>query len=96
MTIVGEFLFAVHSESFSDVGITPQIQKINQLDVEILLAAVFALQEEAVGDQLHDRFVALVEVGCGVGFELLDHRFDFLRRDAVGGVLLGELFPFWK
>ena len=63
---------------------------VEQLDVEILLGVVFALQEEAVADQLHDRLVALVEIGGGVGFELVDDRIDFLRRDAVGGVLLGE------
>ena len=70
---------------------------IDQLDVEILLSVVSCLagrqvplQEEAVADQLHDRLVALVEIGGGVGFELVDDRFDFLRRDVVGGVLLGK------
>ena len=63
---------------------------VDQLDVEILLGVVFAFQEEAVRDQFHDRLVALVEIGGGVGFELVDDRFDFLRRDTVGGVLLGE------
>ena len=67
-----------------------QLRVIDQLDIQILLAAVFPLQQKAIRDQLHDRLVALVEIGGGVGFELLDHRFDFLRRDVVRGVLLGE------
>ena len=43
-----------------------------------------------VGIKLHDRLVALVEVCRRVGFELLDHRIDFLRGDLIGCILLRQ------
>ena len=67
-----------------------KVAVVDELDVEVFLAAVFALEQEAIGDQLHDRFVAFVEVGGGKGVELADDGVDFDGGDPVSGVLLRQ------
>ncbi len=59
---------------------------VDQLDIEILLAAVFALEQKAISNKFVDGFIGFVQIGGGVGFELAQDGFDLAGGDAIAGI----------
>ena len=67
-----------------------QFSIINKLNIEVFLTAVFTFEQEAVGNQFHDRLVALVKIGGGKHLQLADNGINLAGGDVVVCVLLSK------
>ena len=65
--------------------------RVDKLDIEIFLIAVFAFEQKAISQPMTEGFVAVVKIGGGKRGKLADDAVDFTGGDVIGLILAGEV-----
>ena len=60
---------------------------VHQLDIEVFLIPVFALEQEAITEPMAEGFIALVEVAGGQALQLVQNGRDLPLGNALGLIL---------